>query len=78
MKNFLQGANPGPLEWKAEPEKSQAEQVQAFAYLEGLVRYMKSFPGVHFITASKPMLFTGIRLMAGILTFRKLPVLRIG
>lgn len=53
VKNFLQGANPGPSEWKEQPEKSPAEREQAFAYLEGLVRYMKSFPGLHFITASE-------------------------
>jgi len=51
--NFLEGANPGPAEWKPEAEKSAAEREQAFAYFEGLIPYMKSFPGVRFITASE-------------------------
>jgi peptidoglycan/xylan/chitin deacetylase (PgdA/CDA1 family) len=53
VKNFLLGANPGPSEWKEEAEKSPVEREQAFKYLEGLVRYMKSFPGIYFITASE-------------------------
>lgn len=50
--NFADGANPPPSQWKRPPLKSAAEQKQTFAYFEGLVRYMKSFPEVRFITGS--------------------------
>jgi hypothetical protein len=50
--NFANGANPPPSQWKRPPLKSAAEQKQTFAYFEGLVRYMKSFPQVRFITGS--------------------------
>jgi hypothetical protein len=50
--NFANGANPSPNEWKRPPLKSAAEQKQTFAYFEGLVHYMKSFPQVRFITGS--------------------------
>lgn len=50
--NFADGANPPPSQWKRPPLKSAAEQKQTFAYFEGLVRYMKSFPKVRFITGS--------------------------
>ena len=45
--NFANGANPPPSQWKRPPLKSAAEQKQTFAYFEGLVLYMKSFPQVH-------------------------------
>lgn len=51
--NFANGANPPPNQWKRPPLKSAAEQKQTFAYFEGLVRYMKSFPQVRFITGSE-------------------------
>jgi hypothetical protein len=50
--NFANGANPPPNQWKLPPLKSAADQKQTFAYFEGLVRYMKSFPQVQFITGS--------------------------
>ena len=50
--NFANGANPPPGQWKRPPLKSEAEQKQTFAYFEGLVRYMKTFPQVRFITGS--------------------------
>lgn len=51
--NFANGANPPLSEWKRPPLKSAAEQKQTFAYFEGLVRFMKSFPQVRFITGSE-------------------------
>jgi peptidoglycan/xylan/chitin deacetylase (PgdA/CDA1 family) len=50
--NFAKGANPPRDEWQLPPMKSPAEIERDFAYLEGLVHYMKSFPNVRFITAS--------------------------
>jgi hypothetical protein len=51
--NFAHGANPPRDEWKAPPQKSPAQQQQSFAYFEGLVRFMKTFPNVRFITGSQ-------------------------
>jgi hypothetical protein len=51
--NFAQGANPPRSEWKIQPECSPAQRERAFQYLEGLVSYAKSFPGVRFVTASE-------------------------
>ena len=51
--NFANGANPPPSQWKRPLLKSAAEQQQTFAYFEGLVRYMKTFPQVRFITGSQ-------------------------
>jgi hypothetical protein len=51
--NFAQGANPPRSEWKMQPECSPAQRERAFQYLEGLVSYAKSFPGVRFVTASE-------------------------
>jgi hypothetical protein len=51
--NFAHGANPPPSEWKAQPENSPAQRERAFQYFEGLVTYIKSFPGVRFVTASE-------------------------
>jgi hypothetical protein len=51
--NFAHGANPPRDDWKAPPEKSPAQQQKAFGYFEGLVRYMKTFPNVRFITGSQ-------------------------
>ena len=50
--NFANGANPPPGQWKPPALKSATEQQQTFAYFEGLVRYMKSFPQVRFVTGS--------------------------
>jgi len=51
--NFAKGANPPREEWKAPPQKSVAEQKQTFGYFEDLVRYMKTFPNVRFVTGSQ-------------------------
>ncbi|HUI43415.1 MAG TPA: polysaccharide deacetylase family protein [Terriglobia bacterium] len=51
--NFARGLNPPRNQWKLPPMKSPAEIERDFSYLEGLVAYMKSFPGVRFVTASE-------------------------
>jgi peptidoglycan/xylan/chitin deacetylase (PgdA/CDA1 family) len=53
--NFAKGANPPRDEWQRPPTKSPQEIERDFGYLEGLVRYMKSFPRVRFITASEAL-----------------------
>jgi peptidoglycan/xylan/chitin deacetylase (PgdA/CDA1 family) len=53
--NFAKGANPPRDEWQRPPTKSPQEIERDFSYLEGLVRYMKSFPRVRFITASEAL-----------------------
>jgi hypothetical protein len=53
--NFARGANPPREQWQLPPMKSPQEIEQSFHYLEGLVRYMKSFPRVRFITASEAL-----------------------
>ncbi|MFB3922566.1 MAG: polysaccharide deacetylase family protein [Terriglobia bacterium] len=53
--NFARGANPPPEEWKVPPMKSAAESERAFKFYEDLVRTMKSFPRVEFITASQAL-----------------------
>lgn len=51
--NFAQGANPPRSQWKLQPMASPAQRERAFQYLEGLISYAKSFPGVRFVTASE-------------------------
>jgi hypothetical protein len=51
--NFAHGANPPREQWKEPPQKSPAQQEQTFGYFEDLVRYMKTFPNVRFITGSQ-------------------------
>lgn len=53
--NFAHGANPPREEWKQPPQKSPAQQKQTFGYFEGLVRYMKEFPNVRFVTGSQAL-----------------------
>jgi hypothetical protein len=53
--NFARGANPPREQWQLPPLKSPQEIEQSFRYLEGLVRYLKSFPRVRFITASEAL-----------------------
>jgi len=53
--NFAHGSNPPRDEWKLPPVKTPEEAERAFKYLEGLVTYMKSFPGVQFVTASEAL-----------------------
>ncbi len=51
--NFAKGANPPRAAWKLQPQRSAANREQAFHYLEDLIRYIRSFPDVHFLTASQ-------------------------
>ncbi len=51
--NFAQGANPPPDQWKLPPVKPPEESEKAFKYFEHLVTFMKSFPQVEFVTASR-------------------------
>jgi hypothetical protein len=53
--NFAHGANPAREQWKEPPQKSLAQQKQTFGYFEALVRYMKTFPNVRFITGSQAL-----------------------
>jgi len=50
--NFRDGANPPPDQWKLPAVKTPEETEKAFQYFEELVRFMKSFPRVQFLTAS--------------------------
>jgi hypothetical protein len=50
--NFRDGANPPPDQWKLPAVKTPEETEKAFQYFEGLVRFLKSFPSVQFLTAS--------------------------
>jgi hypothetical protein len=51
--NFAHGANPPRSEWKHQPENSPATREKAFQYFEGIIRHIKSFPNVRFVTASQ-------------------------
>ncbi len=53
--NFARGANPPREEWKLPPMKDPIESEKAFGYFEELVKYMKSFPRVEFVTASQAL-----------------------
>ena len=53
--NFAHGANPPREEWKQPPQKSAAQQKQTFGYFENLVRYMKGFRNVRFITGTQAL-----------------------
>lgn len=53
--NFAHGANPPREDWKQPPQKSAAQQKQTFGYFENLLRYMKEFPNVRFITGSQAL-----------------------
>ena len=50
--NFRNGANPPPDQWKLPAVKTPEETEKAFQYFEDLVRFMKSFPRVQFLTAT--------------------------
>lgn len=59
--NFALGANPPREQWKLPPMKSPEEAERAFHYVEELVTFMKSLPGVEFVTASEAAkLFTDV------------------
>jgi hypothetical protein len=48
--NFAHGANPPREQWRTYPLRPPGSREHAFSYFEQLVRYMKSFPQVQFIT----------------------------
>jgi len=48
--NFARGANPPRDQWQIYPLRSPDSRERAFSYFEQLMRYMKSFPQVQFIT----------------------------
>jgi hypothetical protein len=48
--NFSRGANPPRERWKIYPLRPSDSRERAFSYFERLIRYMKSFPKVQFIT----------------------------
>src|SRR5208283_3185440 len=50
--NFRDGANPPPDQWKVPEMKTPEQTEKAFQYFEDLVRFMKSFPRVQFLTAT--------------------------
>lgn len=53
--NFRQGANPPRERWQLPAAKTEEESKIAYQILEGYVRFMKRFPDVQFITASKAL-----------------------
>jgi hypothetical protein len=46
--NFSNGANPGRDQWKVPPMKSREQIETGFRTFEAFIRYIKTFPGVHF------------------------------
>jgi hypothetical protein len=57
--NFANGANPPRDQWQIYPLRPPDSQERAFSYFEQLVRYMKSFPHVQFITGPQAMRIYG-------------------
>jgi hypothetical protein len=56
--NFKRGANPPRSEWKEPPQRPAAETETAFRRFGEYVDYIRSIPGVHFVTASDlPLLY---------------------
>src|SRR5438046_2140894 len=53
--NFAHGANPPREQWQIYPLRPPDSRERAFGYFEQLVRYMKSFPQVQFITGPQAM-----------------------
>jgi hypothetical protein len=53
--NFAHGANPPREEWKLPPMKSPEEQERSYRYLADMVRFLKAYPLVRFITASEAL-----------------------
>jgi hypothetical protein len=51
--NFANGANPSRSQWKLQPERTPEEREKAFQYFEGLIRYIRTYPNVQFVTASQ-------------------------
>ena len=53
--NFARGANPPREQWQIYPLRPPDSRERAFSYFEQLIRYMKSFPKVQFITGPQAM-----------------------
>jgi hypothetical protein len=53
--NFALGANPSRDQWQVYPLRPPASRERAFDYFETLIRHMKSFPEVRFITGPQAM-----------------------
>ncbi|HVH72814.1 MAG TPA: hypothetical protein VNB49_17130 [Candidatus Dormibacteraeota bacterium] len=53
--NFAGGANPPREQWQIYPVRPLDSQERAFSWFEQLIRYMKSFPQVQFITGPEAM-----------------------
>src|SRR5215472_7934729 len=53
--NFAGGANPPREHWQIYPLRPPDSRERAFSYFEQLIRYMKSFPQVQFITGPQAM-----------------------
>jgi hypothetical protein len=70
--NFAHGANPAPSEWKMQPKCSPEQRERAFQYLEGLISYAKSFPGVRFVTASEAYVICRDKAQARVFTAAEL------
>ena len=51
--NFRRGANPPRTAWKRPPTRPEAETEQAFRDFEEYVRFIKTQPGVRFVTATE-------------------------
>lgn len=56
--NFRRGANPPREQWKAPPQRPSAETEAAFRRFSEYVDYIRTIPGVQFVTASDlPLLY---------------------
>lgn len=53
--NFARGTNPPRDQWQIYPLRPPDSRERAFSYFEQLIRYMKSFPQVQFITGPQAM-----------------------
>jgi hypothetical protein len=54
--NFAAGANPAREQWQIYPLRPPESQERAFSWFEQLIRYMKAFPQVQFITGPEAVL----------------------
>lgn len=51
--NFARGRNPPPNQWRLPPTKSEAEIAKGYRDFEAYITFIKSMPGVSFVTASE-------------------------
>ena len=65
--NFRRGANPPREQWKAPPQRTREETDSAFQRFGEYIDYIRSLPGVDFITASElPILYPDPVRTAGV------------